>query len=281
MRLSTACSFLIIWTLCFLLGECRPFGLERRVRQYKKGDKITIQVRSSILDRSKTKEYECTVIGEGRDGSGKPVEAGRQIMDQAIPFDEEVQALRDVGLYIKTLNALDGTKWIVMKNVKAGPPEMKTSAKILEEATTKAFGEFYIFFYISDRGLYHFCSHEDPKPDNVFATENFSQLTLIDYGRSRRVDGLTQDLKRKIEFDSAKGFRALEAECEEKDEGGAAKTFPALIKPAGVSRISDKKKVKAAKEQEKRLEAQIRGAAAAGGGGGGGETSQQGAQQNA
>ncbi|KAK0461750.1 uncharacterized protein EV420DRAFT_126593 [Desarmillaria tabescens] len=152
MRLFTACSFLIVWTLSFLLGECRPFGLDRRVHQYTTGQKITIQVKSSTLGVSKTKEYECTVIGEGRDGvvcqlysekqwaiakSSKPVEGDRQIMDQAIPFDEEVQALRDVGLYIKTLNALDGTKWIVMKNVRTGPPQMYTPEEILAQAETK------------------------------------------------------------------------------------------------------------------------------------------------
>lgn len=60
----------------------------------------------------KNKEYKCTVIGEGRDGvacelysekqwaiakSSKAVEAGRQTMDQGIPFDEEVAALKDVS----------------------------------------------------------------------------------------------------------------------------------------------------------------------------------------
>ncbi|KAK0444424.1 hypothetical protein EV421DRAFT_1800987 [Armillaria borealis] len=59
MRLFTTFSFLIIWRLYFLLGECR---LNCRAPQYTKGDKITIKVKSSTMGVSKNKEYECTVM---------------------------------------------------------------------------------------------------------------------------------------------------------------------------------------------------------------------------
>ncbi len=90
----------------------RPYGIERRTPRYTKGEKIIIKVKSSTMGVSKNKEYECTVIGEGRDGvacelysekqwaiakSSKAVEAGRETMDQGIPFDEEVAALKDVS----------------------------------------------------------------------------------------------------------------------------------------------------------------------------------------
>lgn len=213
MRLFTTFSFFIIWTLYFLLGECRPYGLlELRTPQYTKGQKIIIKVKSSTMGVSKNKEYECTVIGEGRDGvacelysekqwaiakSSKAVEAGRQTMDQGIPFDEEVAALKDVGLYIKTLNAVDGTRWIVMKNVKLGPPAMVDPLDLLNAARTKEEclailkalvdrSAEMIEFWVDTKGL----RHEDPKADNVFVTPNLDHLTLIDYGRSRRVTGL-------------------------------------------------------------------------------------------
>ncbi|KAK0491383.1 hypothetical protein IW261DRAFT_85821 [Armillaria novae-zelandiae] len=153
MRLLTTFSFFIIWALYFLLGECRPYGaLEIRTHQYRKGQKIIIKVKSSIMGVPKNKEYECTVIGEGRDGvacelysekqwaiakSSKAVEAGRDTMDQGIPFDEEVDALKDVGLYIKTLTATDGTRWIVMKNVERGPPAMVNPLEVINAARTK------------------------------------------------------------------------------------------------------------------------------------------------
>ncbi|KAK0206898.1 hypothetical protein DFS33DRAFT_629242 [Desarmillaria ectypa] len=175
-----------------------------------------------------------------------------------------------------------------MKNVQNGPPQMYTPHQLLEQAETKEECQSIvktlsersaemIEFWIEMKGL----RHEDPKADNVFVTANLDRLTLIDYGRSRRVAGLTTELKSKIEFDSVKGFNPLMAECNKKPSGGKAKEFPALIKPTGVSKISDKTKAKAAEEQDKRLEAQIRGAAGGAGGAGGGETSTQGAERNA
>ncbi|KAK0499696.1 hypothetical protein EDD18DRAFT_859650 [Armillaria luteobubalina] len=302
MRLFTTFSFFIIWTLYFLLGECRPYGLLEPRTQYTKGQKIIIKVKSSTMGISKNKEYECTVIGQGRDGvacalvsegqwaiakTTKTVEAGRDTMDQGIPFDEEVAALKDVGLYIKTLNAVDGTKWIVMKNVQRGPPQMENPLDLINAARTKEEclaivkaltdrSAEMIEFWVDMKGL----RHEDPKADNVFVTPNLDHLTLIDYGRSRRVIGMDAKLKEYIEFDSVKGFNLLVAICNKKPSAPGTKepTFPPLIKPS-TTKLSDKDKTKAAEAQNARIIAAAHGGG--GGGGGGGETSQQGAARNA
>ncbi|KAG7447577.1 uncharacterized protein BT62DRAFT_782348 [Guyanagaster necrorhizus] len=157
MRLFSACLFFITWTLYLCLGGCRPFQLQPRVHQYAIGDKITIKVKPTTLGvrigigTPKYKEYECTVI-EGRDGVvcrlytqsqwavakyNKPVESDRNALDQAIPFGEEVAGLKDVGLYIKTLTAFDGKKWMVMKNVEIGPPEMVLPKHVIDQVTSK------------------------------------------------------------------------------------------------------------------------------------------------
>ncbi|KAG7447565.1 uncharacterized protein BT62DRAFT_781766 [Guyanagaster necrorhizus] len=127
-------------------------------------------------------------------------------------------------------------------------------------------------FWIKKKGLYH----EDPKSNNVFVTPNLDRLTLIDYGRSRRVTGLTQKMISDITHQSLRGFTSLLDQCNEKPSKGRVRNFPPLIKPSGVSVISDKEKAAAAAEQDKRLEAQIQGQPA-----GGGETSEQGAERNA
>ncbi|SJL02381.1 uncharacterized protein ARMOST_05708 [Armillaria ostoyae] len=94
MRLLTTSSFLIIWTLYFLLGECRPYGLlEHRAPRYTKGNKITIKVKSTIMVHPKIKNTNWAIAK-----SSKPVESGRETMDQGIPFDEEVAALEDIDM---------------------------------------------------------------------------------------------------------------------------------------------------------------------------------------
>ncbi|KAK0499697.1 hypothetical protein EDD18DRAFT_1103007 [Armillaria luteobubalina] len=315
MRLLTTFSFFIIWTLYFLLGECRPYGLLEPRTQHTKGQTITIEVKSKAIlgvPAGKNKKYECEVIGQGSDEvacalvykgqpaiakTSKAVEAGRATMDQGIPFDEEVAALKDVGLLIKVLNAIDGTKWIVMKNVQRGPPPMVNPLDLINAARTKEEclaivkalidrSAEMIEFWVEMKGL----RHEDPKPNNVFVTHNLDRLTLIDYGRSRRFPGLgganpvTQDadLMSKIRSDSVNGFISLTDMCNEKPSapGGGETTFPPLIKPSA-TKLSDKEKARAAEAQNSRIIAEI--TAAQGGGGDDettAETSQQGADGN-
>ncbi|KAG7447571.1 uncharacterized protein BT62DRAFT_1074952 [Guyanagaster necrorhizus] len=258
MRLFSACLFFITWTLYLCLGGCRPFQLQSRVHQYAIGDKITIKVKPTTLGvrigigTPKYKEYECTVI-EGRDGVvcrlytqsqwavakyNKPVESDRNALDQAIPFGEEVAALKDVGLYIKTLTAFDGKKWMVMKDVKVGPPRMYHPMKLAVEANTQEECNSVVDavmersvemteFWIQEKDLYQ----DDLKSNNCFVTPNLDRLTLIDHGRSRRVTELTQDMKVDIQISSLRGFSALGEKCNEKPKGGQKREFPRLIKP--------------------------------------------------
>ncbi|SJL02373.1 uncharacterized protein ARMOST_05700 [Armillaria ostoyae] len=138
--------YLALWSLCFPLHESRPSGLDVRVprpHQYEIGQEIIIKVqKTQIIGGPKTKEYKYTVIGEGADGvvcsifsQKRRAVTKKHKWDQTIPFDEEVDALKDVGLYIKTIRDVEmGDDRI--KNVALSPPPMSTLKSLIAKTRT-------------------------------------------------------------------------------------------------------------------------------------------------
>ncbi|PBK66878.1 hypothetical protein ARMSODRAFT_977042 [Armillaria solidipes] len=195
--------YLALWSLCFPLHESRPSGLDVRVprpHQYEIGQEIIIKVqKTQIIGGPKTKEYKCTVIGEGADGV--------------------------VGLYIKTIRDVEmgDDRIIIMKNVALGPPPMSTLKSLIAKTRTLEAcrdlvmaaiqrSEKIITFWVEKK------RHEDPKAGNAFVAEDMSQIVLIDCGRSERVVELTFVGV----LSASKGFQSLlESKCSKKPSAGA------------------------------------------------------------
>jgi len=144
------------------------------------------------LGNQGTRSFVYRVIGgwHNQPAIAKTVISGKELAESELKF------LKKVGQYIDSGSDKEGRYWLIMKDVKVGPPPMFTLAEILGEKKDSGKPACYEAMkqaksltisestrWAEARNILHLDLH----PGNVFFDEGLTKAVLIDWGEAKKL----------------------------------------------------------------------------------------------